>query len=73
MYWNQGDTEQARAYFERAIQLGPYHEFTLIYYAKFLLSVGDNDYAYTLRRRLAEVDPDTRYRAPAEYELMEDD
>lgn len=72
MYWKQGDIDRARENFENALRANEYHEFSLTFYAKLLDYVGDRNYAATLRKRLAELDPDTRYRPPVEYDLTED-
>ncbi len=69
MKWKEGFHQDAKDLFERALAINPYHEYTLTYYPKFLDQIGDLDLARELRKRLEELETETEYRIPVEYDI----
>jgi hypothetical protein len=65
--------DEAYELFEAALGLDPYHEYTLIYYPKFLETLGMNDNASILRQRYNEIESGKKFIEPADYDIDLDD
>ncbi|RPJ85697.1 MAG: tetratricopeptide repeat protein [Acidobacteria bacterium] len=67
MCWRKGEHERAREHFETALELEEDHEYTLTYYSKFLVSIGEEQRAVKLRERLKVLQSDTWFNRAKDY------
>ncbi len=64
----QGINDEARDYYEKAINSNQFHDYSLSYYARFLDKIGDYLYANVIKKRLADARQSNDYRIPDDFE-----
>jgi tetratricopeptide (TPR) repeat protein len=72
MHWQLGHVERAYELFEEAYALSHEHQYTLMYFARFLEDSGDVTRAARLRTELADARRLDNSRIPRDFELDED-
>ena len=67
--WKQGNDDEAYELYEMAYEINKNHSYTLLYFSKFLESIGEYQRADDIRQKLNELESEYKYNQPAEYDI----